>query len=149
MADSSDFEENFDVLMKNVIQAIMKKGMLQAGRMLLRDAIMEEPMVPLDEGTLRGSGSVFVNNELVGTSGDLGQEVSTPASADDQPIPADTVIGTVGFNTPYAAHLHEHPEYEFQHAGTGGKYLESKLVNGNLYFQAIADVVKEELDKEG
>lgn len=32
----------------------------------------------------------------------------------------------VGFNTPYAARLHEHPEYNFQ-KGRKGKYLEDPI----------------------
>lgn len=32
----------------------------------------------------------------------------------------------VGFNTPYAARLHEHPEYAFQ-KGRKGKYLEDPI----------------------
>lgn len=57
------------------------------------------PFVPHDKGTLAGTGSV-----------------------------QETGIGSrrVGFNTPYAARLHEHPEYRFQ-KGRQGKFLERPI----------------------
>jgi hypothetical protein len=54
--------------------------------------------VPHDEGTLQSSGSV---------------------------VPGDNEV-EVGYHTPYAARLHEHPEYNFQ-GGRKGKYLEDPL----------------------
>lgn len=54
--------------------------------------------VPHDKGTLQNSGNV----EQIG----------------------DDVV--VGFHTPYAARLHEHPEYHFQ-KGRKGKYLEDPI----------------------
>lgn len=56
--------------------------------------------VPHDEGTLQNSGTV----EREG----------------------DTFV--VGYHTPYAARLHEHPEYRFQ-GGRKGKYLEDPIKN--------------------
>ena len=54
--------------------------------------------VPHDKGTLQNSGTV-----------------------DEQ---GDDVV--VGYHTPYAARLHEHPEYRFQ-KGRKGKYLEDPI----------------------
>lgn len=55
--------------------------------------------VPHDEGTLQNSGVVEeVNGDIV-----------------------------VGYHTPYAARLHEHPEYRFQ-KGRKGKYLEDPIL---------------------
>ena len=64
------------------------------------------PVTPLgDTGNLRGSGDV-----VRATDPDEGSAVT--------------------FSTPYAARLHEHPEYSFTEPGTGGKYLErSALTN--------------------
>ena len=54
--------------------------------------------VPHDEGTLQNSGTVEeVNGDVI-----------------------------VGYHTPYAARLHEHPEYHFQ-KGRKGKYLEDPV----------------------
>lgn len=55
--------------------------------------------VPHDKGTLQNSGNV----EQIG----------------------DDVV--VGYHMPYAARLHEHPEYKFQ-KGRKGKYLEDPIV---------------------
>lgn len=57
--------------------------------------------VPHDEGTLQDSGTV-----------------------DQLPGSDDAVVG---YNTIYAARLHEHPEYRFQ-KGRKGKYLEDPII---------------------
>jgi len=45
----------------------------------------------------------------------------------------------VGFHTPYAARLHEHPEYRFQ-KGRKGKYLEDPLKhNLSRWLKVFAD----------
>ena len=56
--------------------------------------------VPHDEGTLQNSGAV----ETL-TNGDV----------------------VLGYHTPYAARLHEHPEYRFQ-KGRKGKYIEDPII---------------------
>lgn len=71
--------------------------------------------VPHDEGTLQNSGAV--------------------EQVDDGWI--------VGYHTPYAARLHEHPEYRFQ-AGRKGKYLEDPVKNnahalGVVFKQTLED----------
>lgn len=59
--------------------------------------------VPHDKGSLQNSGSVEDREEE----------------------------SIVGYHTPYAARLHEHPEYKFQ-KGRKGKYLEDPIKN-NLH----------------
>lgn len=54
--------------------------------------------VPHDEGTLQNSGTVETDNNAI----------------------------IVGYHTPYAARLHEHPEYRFQR-GRKGKFLEDPI----------------------
>lgn len=62
--------------------------------------------VPHDKGTLQNSGNV--------SQGASQLEVK------------------VGYNTPYAGRLHEHPEFHFQ-KGRKGKYLEDPVYNeGNM-----------------
>lgn len=52
---------------------------------------------------------------------------------------------TVGYNKPYAARLHEHPEYRFQ-KGRKGKYLIDPIKNNLKTFGAYyTEVVKKEL----
>lgn len=72
------------------------KGVLNAAMELLRLSQLE---VPHDEGTLQNSGSVEV-------------------------LPNGDVV--MGYHTPYAARLHEHPEYRFQR-GRKGKYIEDPI----------------------
>lgn len=59
---------------------------------------LSQRQVPHDEGTLQNSGTVE----------DVGLDV------------------VAGYHTPYAARLHEHPEYRFQ-KGRKGKYLEDPI----------------------
>lgn len=47
----------------------------------------------------------------------------------------------VGYNTPYAARLHEHPEYKFQN-GRKGKYLEGPLKRNTALFR---NTIKEKM----
>lgn len=74
------------------LNAGVKKGLLDAGLEIMRLSQME---VPHDEGTLQNSGTVEV-------------------------LPNGDVV--MGYHTPYAARLHEHPEYRFQ-KGRKGKYI--------------------------
>ena len=116
----------------------------KAGMQVLNDAVMETPTVPLDEGTLRGSGSVFVNNKLIGTS----QKKSSggrpnPAMQNVDLIPEGAVVTVVGFNVPYAARLHEHPEYNFREPGirAGSSSSEKLIENRNLYLRIVANTL--------
>jgi hypothetical protein len=71
--------------------------------------------VPHDKGILQGSGHV-------------------------EPESNSTVV--VGYNTVYAARLHEHPEYRFQ-KGRKGKYLEDPIKNNLSIFKGyIENAVK-------
>jgi len=139
-----------------------ERGLRQAGLAVMNDAITETPMTPLDRGTLRGSASVFVGKKRVGK----GPEPSDPEAethVENAPPPGfhgskDEIVAIVAFNTPYAARLHEHPEFEFGHTrekrgrppvqGTGGKYLEKPLSqNREGYMKVVAGEIKRELDR--
>lgn len=50
----------------------------------------------------------------------------------------------VAFDTPYAAKLHEHPEYNFQGNGEG-KWLEKTVIRNEV---TIIDIIKRELGGE-
>lgn len=143
--DMSDFQQKFGHIAEEAIPDLLKKGLGVAGTQLLRDAVMQEPSVPLKEGTLRGSGSVHVEGNFVGSTREgVGGGPGTPLMS---PVPKTAgpkaMEALVGFNTPYAAHLHEHPEYNFTDPGSGGKYLEIPMAqNHNLYIQVIAETVR-------
>ena len=118
------------------------------------DAVRNMPKVPLDEGTLKGSGSVFVDGELIGTSEQFAagnpKAKPTPATEYAEHLASNQLKATVGFNTPYAARLHEGIEFEFQHEGHGAKYLESKLVgNHSAYMEEIADTISSRMAGAG
>lgn len=80
---------------QNLNKAIDKgvpKAVLDSAMEVMRLSQFE---VPHDEGTLQNSGTVEV-------------------------MPSGNVV--LGYHTPYAARLHEHPEYRFQ-KGRKGKYI--------------------------
>lgn len=72
------------------------KGKLDAAFEIMR---LTQEQVPHDEGTLQNSGTV-------------------------ETLPNGDVV--LGYHTPYAARLHEHPEYNFQ-KGRKGKYIEDPI----------------------
>lgn len=77
------------------IEPAAKNALTPVADELLRQSSEE---VPLDTGTLQGSGRVDVFPDRV----------------------------EVGYHTPYAHRLHEHPEYNFKN-GRKGKYLEDPI----------------------
>ena len=160
----TQFEQSLARLGGRDIPAILALGMAKAAMRLLNDAVMEDPSVPIyiseqigEEGTaeqvggtLRGSGSAFVNNELVMTSphGTQGQ-----ANTDHQdPIATGEVVVVVGFNTDYAAYLHEGQRMDgsrvvknWSNPGSGAKFLENKLAeNRDVYIAIVAEHLEAE-----
>ncbi len=74
--------------------------------------------VPHDEGTLERSGSVDVDKA--------------------------SLRATVSYDTPYAARLHEHPEYNFRGKGRG-KWLENAFQSQG---QAVARMIAIKIGRE-
>lgn len=147
----------FDQQLDRYMQALedgARKGLARAGLLCLSDAVMDVPMVPLDEGTLKGSGSVFVGNELIGTSEQFASGNAsakpTPATQLVEQIPEGGLKAVVAFNTPYAARMHEGVTFEFSHSGHGAKFLEKKLVENHAsYMEEVRDAIEEELASAG
>lgn len=136
--DTTDFDRKMQRLMARAIPEACEKGMGQAGMQLLNDAVMQAPTVPLDEGTLRGSGSVFVQNRLVQVS-PFHRTKGQPATEYEELIPRESTVVVVGFNTPYAARLHEGVGIQnWSEPSSGKKYLESKLANNRDTYMKIA-----------
>lgn len=152
--DAKEFKRELKRLQVKVTPAGIIFGLGRAGLELMGDAIHKTPSVPLEEGTLRGSGSVFVNNELTKTSRHLAgpHGKPTPAISINEMQGKKEHVATIGFNTPYAARLHQHPEYEFNQdlaPGSGGKYLEYKLFAfGRKYFSIIVDGIRITFNKQ-
>ena len=144
------------------VRASATKHMARAGMRLLRDSLMDAPTVPLKEGTLRGSGAVHVNGKMVGSAEEFGypptasgKEDGAPADSIGLPVGKDEIVATTGFNTAYAARLHEHPEYNFSPPDkngkriapeSGGKYLERPLFeNAERYPKIVAAGIRKDV----
>jgi hypothetical protein len=141
--DASDFFRGLR-LGDVVVRRAVERGMGQAGLQWLHDAIQEPPTVPIDTGDLRGSGTVFLQGQLLGTSPAQGPN-ATPATDDDVRPDAGEILVRVGFNKPYAAKWHEVPA-NFQEPSAGNKYLEAKAAaHGKEYLQTAADVARGEI----
>jgi len=140
--DTTDFDTKFRKIIRETYPELVLKGMARAMFNLMRDCVMQAPTVPIREGWLRGSASIFVQNKLVGVSsyGKPGFATTNLAEA----ITAGKYVGTIIFNTPYAAHVHEGIGIRhWTEPSSGPKYLEAKLMgNGRSYMQEIADTIK-------
>lgn len=154
--DTKDFEVGVRKLMKQVHPKAVERGLFKACGRLVDDAVEKEPRVPIDEGTLRGSWSIFVQGKFA-SKGPSPEATTTHKEPGFRPM---DFVGTVGFNTEYAAYLHEHPELDFGStaerkgkpvtSGTGAKFLEKKLANnGKAYMKIVADEIRKEYDKGG
>lgn len=99
---------NFGQVSDMALAGILRGETLAAERLLA----LSLPRTPFRDGPLRESGAVI------------------PA-ADPQEGAAVT------FDTPYAARLHEHPEYNFNEPGTGGKYVENPALENSRELGAI------------
>jgi len=114
--DFSAFGPTFKTIVSKTIPYNAKKAQFMAGNMALKDAIKEIPKVPRKIGNLQASGLVI---------------------PDPSPFSIQCIIG---FNTDYAAKMHEAPEtWSFTLPGSGPKYLIKTLTaNRNKYIMFIA-----------
>jgi hypothetical protein len=142
---SGDFEKKFKDITKNRIPALTEKGMGRAMLDLMNDCIMEVPTVPLKEGFLRGSASIFVQNVFVSSSEALpGAKAGRATKTYSEALRVGRFTGVIGFNVPYAARLHEAIDYTFTEPSSGPKYLESKLMTKKEhYMKVVANTIKE------
>lgn len=115
MSMEVNFTNNLDQLIGSLPGDLAQGVDLASERLLALSA----EKVPLDLGTLQGSGTTAP---------------TTVAGGD--------VTGGVIYDTPYATRLHEHPEYTFQ-GGRQGKYVEEPaLENADELGEIIASAVK-------
>ena len=129
--------------LEGCLPKIAERAMALAALRLLRDSIMEMPTVPRETGTLRGSGSVMVQNKHFMSADPVGGS-PTPATAGDAQIGPGEIVAQVGFNTPYAAYQHEgvrmdgtHQVSEYTEPGSGAKFLERPLLANAAGYKAI------------
>lgn len=143
--DVSQLKAGLERWGREVLEALAE-GLGQSGMQLLNDATQELPTVPLRTDFLRGSGSVFVNGELVGTSA---QGEGSPATEDENRGDDAKIVCRVGFNTAYAAVMHEgrwetgplagKEIQNYSEPGSGKYYLSRPLEeNGEEYIRNAA-----------
>jgi hypothetical protein len=143
--DSSDFRKKFGRIVETAIPSLVEKGVGRAMLDLMNDCVMEVPTVPLKEGWLRGSASVFVQNKFITDSTNLPKAKTGKAiKSYVENIAANRFVGLIGFNTSYAAKVHEGVDMHFTEPSSGPKYLEIKMVSKrDVYMQVIANTIKE------
>ena len=121
--DFSNFEKEFERIVKSAIPAAGARGLQKGAAFLLRDAVLEPPTVPKKLGNLRRT-----------------QQVNKPK------ISPKEISVEAGFAADYAAKVHEMPNtYNYTEPGSGPKYLESKLIrNKEKYMKMTADQILSE-----
>lgn len=121
-----------------------QKVALQLLNWSLEGSANESVVPPILDGILRGSGSVFVGSQLVGDSKDKYPEGTPNAS-----YSAHRDVITIGFNTAYAARMHEtdwNPGPVSKQSGdTGKKFIERHLkADGKDLIELYATFFKQE-----
>lgn len=107
--------------------------------------ILEEAtrIVPHDTGTLQASGECSFNFAGNRAQADKAGNVPSPGRA-PVVIVGDILKAAVSYDTPYAARLHEHPEYTFGQ-GREGEWLKRTLQRRG---KALRDFLAQQLGLE-
>jgi hypothetical protein len=130
----------FEKVSKEAIKEALEKGALQYINWIVNGSPNNSRVPPVLTGTLRGSGSVFVGDKLIKTTGD---SANTSYSGKDK-------VTTIGFNTEYAAKLHE-TEWKpglvsIQSGDVGNKFIESHLKSdGEAWLKFVATLMRKRL----
>ncbi|GAH48533.1 unnamed protein product, partial [marine sediment metagenome] len=104
--NTKDFDIKFGDVTGKLIPEASARAVFQTGAMIIRDAILEEPRAPWKSGHLWRE-----------------QKIEQPK------IEHGEISVEVGFDTEYAARLHEAPDnWDWTLPGSGPKYLEAKLI---------------------
>jgi hypothetical protein len=137
-------------LFKDKSPQVIDDALALAGLTLLNWVIQGSPkesrQPPIDTGLLWGSGSVFVNSKLIGVSPAVNGQ-GTP-NRDYTAMTGHTI--TIGFNTSYAAVMHE-GRYNLgkisrEQKNSGNKFLERHLIKDKeLLMEQIAKYMKDKL----
>ena len=128
----SSFELGLQKFTDEVLAAI-ERGVHEAGDALLTLSVAEVP---------HGVGKTDTDDR--GRPGRDPHPGALQASGKVDKLPMEAIVG---YYMPYAARLHEHPEYHFQH-GRKGKYLEDPLKqNADKFLEIIGQRAREALSK--
>ena len=122
------------------------QGQIAVGLTLLNWTVNgspNEPVVPpIKDGILRGSGSVFVDSRFYGSTGG-----EYPGGNPNKSYSGKANILTIGFNTAYAARMHEtnwNPGATSQKSeNVGNKFVQRHIqADGKMLMQVYAAKVK-------
>ncbi len=123
----SDFDKQFEQLVKNAIPDDARKGLNKAMNEALSDAITKPPQVPRDIGDLQGSSAGTVKVKMK----------------------RSVISASGGFNSEYARRHHEVEPGTFNYTisakcqNPGPKFLSSKLIMfGKKYMGIVADAIR-------
>lgn len=140
-------------IFKNKSQETIDGALANAGLALLnwiiKGSTKETRQPPIDTGLLWGSGSVFVNDKLIGISPPVNGQ-GTPNTDYSPMTTKNKPIMTVGFNTSYAAAVHEKTynlgKRSREQKDAGNKFLEKHLISDKeLLMEGIAKYMKDRL----
>ena len=120
--DTKDFDIRCGHVTEKTMPEAAAKAVFQTGAMVIRDAILEEPRAPWKSGHLWRE-----------------QKIEQPK------IDHGEISVELGFDTPYAARLHEAPDnWNWTLPGSGPKYLEAKLIkNKEKYMANVAEKIRQ------
>ena len=143
--DTRDMERQMRRLLKVVAPEAIGEGVSKASLQCLNDCTMIPPTVPIDEGTLRGSGSVHVEGHFAGKSENRGG-TGTPNTGQEK---KEHATGLIGWNSDYATMQHEgkrldgsHVVKNYTESSSGRKFLLAKLISRRrLYMTIIANTL--------
>lgn len=135
--------EKFGKVLQRAEKNALKKGGLQLINWMINGSPQNARVLPVLTGTLRGSGSVFQGSELIDTTGWAANTTHTDKEN----------VTTIGFNTPYAAWLHEaewNPgPISRQSGNTGNKYVEYHLdTDGKRWLIFVAKMINKGIKEE-
>jgi hypothetical protein len=133
----------FQVKHEKVSEMALGKVGLQLINWIVNGSSREGVVPPVKTGLLRGSGSVFVGNKFIGATPRFSGLGTPNQSYEGKPNEV-----TVGFNTRYAAKLHEEKFklglVSMQSGNVGNKYVEKHLkADGKALFAFYAKLLKD------
>lgn len=160
--NTKQFKKKISRFKRRIMPNAVESGISLALIELLRSSIFDPPTVPLDEGTLRGSGSIFVKpvtedlkpgygfKFVKDSTGMGGATEGTPSRDHSEVWDGKSLGGVIGFNTPYAAYTHEgirldgtHKIVNWTEPGSGPKFLQSKMASKKR--DAIMEIIANEI----
>jgi hypothetical protein len=127
----------------NEVIANVRAGVGNAVRRITLDLLSQAVMrAPVEEGTLRGSGSAHFDGGRIATGADV-DPTAEGNEALEGGAESGPTTGVVAFNAVYAAAQHERTDYHHPKGGEA-KYLERPLEeNRTLYKRTIAEAARD------